>query len=356
MALEDKTEQATPEHRKEARKKGQVARSTDITSAFVLLAGIWVIKSAFPAMANQMSSTTCLLLGNLSSFHATFDETHRLFVQMLLVFFKVVGPLLGVAVLAAVAANLAQVGFLFSSQSLVPDLTRIDPLKGVARMFSGRSFVELVKSLLKVGLLGYVVYSYLGSQKEAILSIGTMERTEAGQIIQQILWGLCIRAAATLLVIAILDYVYQKFQFEKSIKMTKQEVKEEFKRSEGDPQIKAQFRRRHREMARKRMMQDVPKADVVVTNPTHLAVALRYDSKKMNAPIVVAKGQRLVAERIKEIARKSGVPIVENKPVARALFADVEIGHPVPVELYQAIAEILAFVYRLKRSGYSHVD
>jgi flagellar biosynthetic protein FlhB len=181
-----------------------------------------------------------------------------------------------------------------------------------------------------------------------VVALGTLSQDEAARTAGDLIWQLAIRVCSVILVIASIDYIYQRQQFEKSIRMTKQEVKEEFKRSEGDPKIRGAIRQRQREMSRRRMMQDVPTSDVVITNPTHYAVALKYDSQTMAAPVVVAKGQRLVAQRIKDIARKHHVPLVENKPVARALFASAEIGDSVPVELYQAVAEILAFVYRLK--------
>lgn len=351
MALEDRTEQATPQHRQEARKKGQVAKSAEITSAAVLLSGLMAGRAAGPMMAGQLSSMAAHFLGNLASFQPTPENARLVFIDAVSAGLKTVAPILGAVVVAGLVSNVAQVGFSYNLQPLAPDLTRIDPMKGFARMFSTRSLMELLKSIAKVSIIGCVVWVFLRNQASTVIGLGTVPQDEAGRVAGDLIWQLCVRACSVILVIASIDYIYQRQQFEKSIRMTKQEVKEEFKRSEGDPQIRAAIKQRQREMSRRRMMQDVPTADVVITNPTHYAVALKYDSHKMAAPVVVAKGQRLVAQRIKDIARKHHVPLVENKPVARALFASAEIGNPVPMELYQAVAEILAFVYRLKHGA-----
>ncbi len=349
MGLEDRTEQATPQQRLESRKKGQVAKSNDVTSAFILLTGLMVVRWTAPGMMRHLSSAMERYLGNLSTLPLTTAGAQTLFSEASMIFLRVLGPLLGALFLAALVVNVAQVGMVLSLQPLAPDFKRMNPMSGLTRMFSVRSSVELAKSLLKVSILGWVVYSFLRDQQSTVISLGVVDTREAARLSGDLIWRLCVRACAVLLVIASLDYIYQRMQFEKSIRMTKQQVKDEFKRSEGDPLIKSQFRQRHREMAAKRMMQDVPKADVVVTNPTHIAVALKYDGATMAAPIVLAKGQRIMAERIKQVAKEHKVPIVENKPVARALFKTAEIGHPVPVDLYQAVAEILAFIYRLRQ-------
>jgi flagellar biosynthetic protein FlhB len=351
MAHDDKTEAATPQRRKDARNKGQVARSPEVTSVMVLFCGIYVLKGIAPMAVQQLASAMTQFLGNLSSFSATQTGVQDLFLQVTLTFFRIAGPLLGAVALVGLISNLAQVGLFFSGKLLAPDLTRIDPIKGIGRMFSGRALVELAKSLAKIVVVGYVIWLFLKGEQSTVVSLGLVDRSEAARITGDLIWRLCVRACSVLLLIAGGDYIYQKVQFEKSIKMTKQEVKEEFKQAEGDPHVKAQFKQKHRQLAMQRMMQDVPKADVIITNPTHYAVALKYDSETMAAPVVVAKGKDLIAQRIKQIAKENGVPTVENKPVARALFAATEIGHPVPVDLYQAVAEILAFVYRLRYGG-----
>jgi flagellar biosynthetic protein FlhB len=212
--------------------------------------------------------------------------------------------------------------------------------------------VELLKSLIKVSAVGFVAFSYLKQGYPSLAKLAVTPFEEATAQVGALCWGLLTRTCAVIAVIAILDYMYQKIHLENSLKMTKQEVKEEYKRSEGDPQVKGQIRRRQRAMARRRrMMQDVPKADVVITNPTHLAVALKYDPSNMSAPIVLAKGQRLIAQQIKAIAAEHDITIVENKPVARMLYKVVEVGEPIPEDMYQAVAEILAFVFRVSRKA-----
>jgi flagellar biosynthetic protein FlhB len=287
-------------------------------------------------------------LGNSSAYPETPDGAYSLLVRVAVDFLRIVTPLLAGVALTGIVANVGQVGLMFSSHLLKPDYSRMDPMKGVARMFSGRSMVELLKSLAKLAVMGWVAWAFLKGERDTIVSLGLMDHAQAGQHVRDLIWRLCLRMSLVMMVIAGADYLYQRFQFEKSIKMTRQEVKEEMKRSEGDPIIKSQFKRRHRQLAMKRMMQDVPTADVIVTNPTHYAVALKYEAKSMSAPVVVAKGADFVAQRIKEIAKEHHIPTVENKPVARSLFAAAEVGQAIPVELYHAVAEILAFVYRLR--------
>jgi flagellar biosynthetic protein FlhB len=262
---------------------------------------------------------------------------------------QAIGPLVGALMLVGVVANLAQVGFMFSHQALKPDWQRLNPLTGLKRIFSGRGLVELLKSLLKLTIIGVIVYITLRDHYPTLASTSRMSLAAAASSLTQIGLTVGLRVGAAMLVLAVADYFFQRYEFEKSLRMTKQEVIEEAKRQEN-PQLKARIRSRQRQLAMSRMMAAVPKADVVITNPTHLAVALSYKKGQMRAPQVVAKGERLVAGRIKEIAQAHGVPLVENKPLARALFSSVEIGHEVPLDLYQAVAEVLAFVYRLKNS------
>jgi flagellar biosynthetic protein FlhB len=297
----------------------------------------------------QLSALTIRAFDDLAFFQATQKDVQELGRAVSLQFLAIVAPILGATALTGVVANVSQTGFLLTSQPLSPDFTRLDPLKGMARLFSVRSSVELIKSIAKAGVIGVVAWHFLNGERATLASLSVTHHTVAARTAAELVWRLSMRACVALLIIAGLDYLYQRIQHEKTLRMTRQEVKEEMRRSEGDPLVKSQFKQRHRQLAMQRMMQDVPKADVVVTNPTHLAVALRYDPESMAAPAVVAKGQRLIAEKIKEIARKHRVPLVENKPVARMLFKSTEIGSPVPVELYQAIAEILAYVYRLRR-------
>jgi len=258
-------------------------------------------------------------------------------------------PLLLVLGAASLAANMLQVGFLFSSEALAFDFSKLNPLQGLVRMFSMRSFVEMMKSLLKAGVVTWVIIDFFKTRVVQALEMLQDDFDALGPTIFRLAMALLLRAVSVLLVIAIADYAWQRWQFEKSLRMTKEQVKEEYKRTEGDPMVKGRIRGKQRMLARQRMMAAVPTATVVVTNPTHLAVALRYDPASMDAPLVVAKGQRLVAARIKEIAKEHGVPVMENKPVARALYDACEVNESIPLELYRAVAEIIAFV--MKQSG-----
>lgn len=254
--------------------------------------------------------------------------------------------LLGVAAVGFVCSAL-QVGLVFSNKALQPKATRLNPISGISRMFSARSAVELGKAIAKVLAIGCVVYSFMKDKYVVVVNMVGGDYRQTCSQIGELAYAVMLRATIAMFVIAAFDYMYQRYQHEKQLKMTKQEVKDDMKRTEGDPHIKSKIRQKQREIAQRRMMQEIPKADVVVTNPTHFAVAIKYDAEVSPAPIVVAKGQDLIAKRIKEIAMENNVPIVENKPLARALYASVEIGNEIPAELYQAMAEILAYVYRL---------
>ena len=292
----EKTEEPTSKKRSDAAKKGQVAKSQELNTAFVLLVGFFILKLLWESIYGNIADYTVYTFSHLMRSMDT-EFVIELFIGIILIFFKTALPIMLAIMVVGLAINFYQVGLLFNTEKLEPKLSNLNPISGFGRIFSKRSLMELVKSLMKIAIIG-------GDQK---------------------------------------------WQLTQDLKMTKQEVKDEFKQMEGDPQIKGKIKQKQREMAMMRMMQEVPKADVIVTNPTHYAIALQYE-QGMTAPVVIAKGQDLVALRIKEIARESRVPIVENKPLARALFATVEVGGSVPQELYKAVAEVLAYVYRLKRN------
>lgn len=260
----------------------------------------------------------------------------------------VVAPIFIIVVIMGAGATIGQIGFLTAWENLTPDLNRINPLSGFTKIMNMRSLVEGLKSLLKIAIVGIV--SFMIIKKELVftpqvvqLSVGQIF-AYMGHVTFKLVGGICVFMGG----LAALDYGFQRWDLEKRMRMTKQEVKEEFKQREGDPLIKSRIKRIQRDLAQKRMMEAVPKADVVVTNPTHIAVALKYDRENMAAPVVVAKGADFVAEKIKELARKYNVPVIENKPLARNLFKNIKIGHPIPKSLYNAVAEVLAYVYRIK--------
>ena len=260
-----------------------------------------------------------------------------------------VAPVVLFLLVAALVANYAQVGVLFTGQPLMPKANRLSPLTGIKRIFSARGLVELAKGLFKIGAVSYLTWLTIAAEADRMVAFMDMGIGQILLLSGNIVLTLAFRITLLLLVMAILDYAFQRWDYEKNLRMTKQEVKEELKQQEGDPQQRARVRSLQREMSQRRMMGDVEQADVVVTNPTHIAVALKYKSDTMDAPIVLAKGQRLVAERIKELAREAGVPLVENKPLARALFKTAQIGEQIPEELFKAVAEVLAFVFQLRR-------
>jgi flagellar biosynthetic protein FlhB len=348
---DERTEAPTPRRRSEARKKGQVAKSIEINSAAIILAAFWLLNITGPRFYDGLSSLMQRSFTEIASIDTiTFNtlRTGGLAAGGMMV--KIVAPLVLTLMLVGVVANVLQVGFMFSTKALQPDLNKINPLNGVKRLFSGRGFADFVKSLLKLLAVGIVVYLTLRDNYSAIAATSRMALPAGLGMLSQLGIKVGLRVAVIMIVIAVIDLFYQRWEFEKSLRMTRHEIKEEQKNIEN-PELKRRIRTRQRELAMRRMMAAIPEADVVITNPTHLAVALRYQQGRMQAPKVVAKGQRLVAERIKEKARQHQVPLVENKPLAQSLFKMVEIGQSIPVELYQAVAEVLAFVYHLKSAG-----
>ena len=348
-SFQEKTEPATPRRRREAREKGNIARSVEINSAVVLITGIVALKLFGGHLKMHLLGAAQWIFSRLTVIEITTDNMQSYVLTGLKLMGLMLAPIVLMIMVAGVSASLAQGGFVFAGEPLIPKFSKISPITGLKRMFSMRSIVELLKGLMKLFIVVIIGYTTIKAEFNTYPYLVDKDVPQIVAFLGQVGFKLMIRAGVVLLIMALFDYAYQKFEYEKKLRMTKQEVKEEFKRTEGDPLIKARIRSIQRERARQRMLSDVPKADVVVTNPIHLAVALKYDSKKMGAPMVVAKGARLVAEKIKEIARVHDVPIVENKTLARLLYRSTEIGAQIPFELYKAVAEILAYVYRLKR-------
>ncbi len=351
---QEKTEQASPRRREEARKKGQVARSQELSSVAVLAAGLLFFYFGSSTMVQKILDMMKMQLANAGAKSLDSSASVQALLGNLMVdTFFIVFPFLLVVIAAGLLANYFQVGFLLSAEPLTPDLSKIDPIKGFKRLFSLRALAELIKNCLKILIISVVVYLTLTSEAENTLMLADKSIWDIMACVGDITFKIIFRTCWILLFLAALDYLYQRWEFEKSLRMTRQEVKDEHKQSEGDPMVKARIRRIQREIARRRMMSKVPKADVVITNPEHLAVALKYDAEKMLAPVVVAKGTGEVAEKIRKIARENGVPVLENKPLARALFKLVKVNSAVPETLYRLVAEVLAYVYSLrKRAAY----
>jgi flagellar biosynthetic protein FlhB len=347
-SYQEKTEPATPKRRQEARKKGQVAQSREIPSAVVLLSGLGFFAFSGSWMFLNFSEFMEGIFQNIGSLNFDNSSVYPLLSEVLQQVFMILMPLMLIVLIAGVAANLLQIGFLFTGEPLVPNLSKLDPIKGIKKLFSLRSLVELVKALLKVLFVGGIAFLLLKGELETIPSLTQMGVGEILSFIGRVAFKICFYTCLVLIALSALDYAYQRWQHERELKMTKQEVKDELKQREGDPAVKARIKRIQREMAQRRMMEMVPEADVVITNPSKLAIALKYKAEGMIAPKVIAKGAGLIAERIKEIAREKGIPIIENRTLARTLFKLVEIGDFIPENLYRAVAEILAYVYRLK--------
>ena len=350
MADPEKIYPATPHKRNESREKGQVAKSNELATtlaligvlSFFFVAGydtyhhlIDIMYGAFTAIGGQLSAAKTILI----------------FLGLMGIAFKIIAPVMIVAVIVGVLANIFQIGLIFSSQPLMPQMSRINPISGFQRILSMRGLFEAVKSIFKIGLIGYIVYRTIMSGLVDVVSLVDADKSNIAALfvstVGRIGFQVFLRAALALLFLSIFDLLYQRWQHEQDIRMTREEIREEMKRTEGDPEIRRRIRRVQRELSQARMMKAIPEADAVITNPVHLAVAIKYDYEVMDSPYVVAKGERKIARQIREIAEEHGVPIVENPPLAQALYKNVEVGEVIPMEFYQAIAEVLAYVHEL---------
>ena len=345
---QEKTEQATPKRLQEMREKGQVAKSREVPSAAILIASLLIFYFLGSAMIKDIMELMEWSFAKTARFELQSGNFNWMLLELFRKGLKIVTPLFVALMAVGLLSNIAQVGFLFSTKAIAPKFSKLDPLKGFGRMVSKQALVELIKSLFKVAVVGCVTYFTVKDELDQIIPLMDKEIWSIMTYIGSVCFKILLRTCWVLIVLAVIDYVFQKWDYMQEAKMTKQEVKDEFKQREGDPLIKSRVRQAQREMAKRRMMESVPNADVVITNPTHLAIALEYNTQNMSAPQLTAKGSRLMAERIKAIAQENNIPIVENKPLARALFKGVEIGQEIPTVFYKAVAEILSYVYQLK--------
>lgn len=350
FADEEKTEAPTPKKRKDTREEGQILQSKEVTAAFMLVLaflGLKVFGEYIVIYLLEFMTNTYKAIDNVDKL---FYENNLMveFTQIVAIFLGLTIPILAVAFLSALVLSYLQVGFLFTTKPLKPKLSRLNPIEGFKRLFSKKALVELVKSILKILLIGYIFYSFMESNIVEMISLSRLEPSIIFKKISSLAYSLSMKIAGVLIALGFMDYLFQWRQHEEELKMTKHEIKEEHKQTDGDPQIKSKIREKQRRMAMSRMMQDVPEADVIITNPTHIAIAIKYDMDSYQAPYVLAKGVNLVAENIKKVGGENSIPIIENKPLARALNESVEIGDIIPEELYEAVAEVLAYVYNLK--------
>jgi flagellar biosynthetic protein FlhB len=345
---QEKTEQATPKRQRESREEGQVVHSKEVSSALVLLGAIVAFYAAGSWMVHRMAGVMQRYFGVMGAISLRGDSLQTLVLNVMVDFALIVFPVMLATLVLGVAASVFQVGFTISTKSLSPKLSRLNPIQGIGRLFSLRSSVDVIKALAKILLLGGLAYSLIKGETQALSLLIQMNVMDIWVFIGRVSLRICLYTFLAMAAIACLDYLFQWWQHQKDLRMTKQEIKEESRQAEGDPKVKSRIRSIQLEMSRRRMMEGVPGATVVITNPTHLAIALRYDAHDMQAPKVVAKGAGFIAEKIKEIARSNRIPVVENKPLARALFKAADVGAYIPLEMYRAVAEILAYVYRLK--------
>ncbi len=346
----EKTEKATPKKRQDERKKGKVAKSQDVNTAILLLVCFIALAVAGPFMKERVLSLFSNAFTSYIHFEVTVHTIPLLFLELFIEMAYVIAPIMLIAVIGAMAANLMQVGFLFTTEPLKFDLKKIDPIKGAKRIFSIRALVELLKSLFKIVFIGAVTFTIIWINKEHMMMTALKDVDSALSFFGNVTMTMGIAATIALLILAVFDYAYQRWDFEKNLRMSKQDIKDEHKNIEGDPLIQAKIKEKQREFAMRRMMSDVPKADVIITNPTHFSVAIAYDEEKASAPYIVAKGIDEVALKIREIAKAHQIPMVENRQLARSLYASLEIQEVIPEQFYKAIAEILAYVYQVDKT------
>ena len=349
----EKTEKPSPKKRRDAREEGQILQSKEVNTVVILFSCFFALKIFGSFMTTELSNLMIDMFNELKDVERFLNPNNFMFniLNLLSVFSIVVGPLLLVAFASSLIVNYAQVGFLFTTKTLKIKLNRLNPIEGFKKMFSKKSIVELVKSILKITLVGYIAYSFAISQITRIIKYPDMETFTFFINFADLIYGFILRILGVLLLLSFMDYFFQWREHEKNLMMSKQELKEEYKQTEGDPIVKGKIKQKQREMAMSRMMQDVPTADVIITNPTHYAVAIKYDKDKFDAPYLVAKGVDIIAENIKKVAKENDVPLVENKPLARGIYASIDINEAIPEELYEAVAEILAYVYSLKNES-----
>jgi len=347
----DKTEDPTPHRMREAREKGQIAKSKEITTAVLLLLTYFLFRYMGQFMWFQLHDTSAAIFNYIPDIANDFSL--MLVGYLLLLGIRALAftlaPIFAIAFIAALVAEAAQTGFVASADPLSPKLERISPFSGFKKIFSLQGLVETFKSILKIAIVFYI--AWVAVRDDFPLIIGSIDTSPYSVLILggSIAYKVAIRVGVFYLIVAFLDYMYRRWEYMKNLKMTKQEVKEEYKRLEGDPMVKQRMRDLQRQVAQQRMMSSVPQADVVVTNPTHIAVALKYKQPKMKAPLLLAKGERLIAQEIRRIAEENFVPVVENEPLARSIFRTTKLNREIPRQLYQAVAEVLAYVYKKKR-------
>lgn len=347
MADDSKTEKASPKKRKDERKKGHVAVSKDVVMIATLLGTFVMLKALFPLMYRTMRDYMIKYVSLAPLADTMSDYTTSIYWDMVIAIAKAAIPIILVSTTLAVIGTGVQTGFLFTKSNMAPKFERLNPIKGIKNLLSLKSLVELIKNLIKIIILSVILYQIIKGDLRAVSRTIDMNVMDSSVYVLNSIMDMVMKVSIVFLAIAGFDYFYQWWDYERQIKMSKQEMKEEYKQTEGNPEIKGRIRNIQRERARSRMMQSVPTADVIIRNPTHFAVALRYDIEKDNAPVLLAKGQDELALRIVAIGEEHGIYVLENKPLARGIFASTKVGEPIPPEYYGMVAEILVYVYRM---------
>lgn len=351
---QDKTEQATPKKKEDQRKEGNVLQSKEIPIVTTMIATFFGFALLYPFVESVILDVvkSCMELIETQE-TLTISDAQNFFIQGLLSFAMAAVPILLIAGLVGILSTVAQTRGLVSFKSMKPKFNRMNPLEGIKRLFSLKGFVELLKSILKIVVLIAVIYVVIKNELPTVPKLIDTSLVGTKEYVGSLILDVVKKVIIAFVFLAAGDYLYQRWQFEKNLRMTKQEVKEEYKNMEGDPQIKGKIKSKQQEMARRRMMQDVPDANVIIRNPTHYAVALKYDPEKHHSPMVIAKGQDSLAMRIVAVAERHDIVTMENKPLARALYAEVDIGKEIPKEYYNAVAEVLAYVYSIKKKEWN---
>ncbi|HBF9017502.1 fused FliR family export protein/FlhB family type III secretion system protein [Clostridioides difficile] len=348
MGSTDKTEEATPKKKGEQRKKGNIAKSKELPIAMTLLAFTLLVPTLFSYVVNTLKSSLNYFLSLDFYMNINYSSIEKLVIAGLMDFFKIFLPIAIPFLVLGIVANLFQVGILFTGETLKPNLSKLNPISGFKNMFSMRSLSTLIKDTAIISILAYIGYTFFQDNYLDILKLGNIYLPTLMYTVKDLVYSILSKICVAMIVIAVADYVYQRYSHKKQLRMTKQEVKDEYKNSEGDPEIKAKIKQKQRQISSQRTMQAVPSATVIVTNPTHLSIAVRYEKGKDQVPVVVAKGADYLAFKIREIAKGNDIPIIENKPIARLLYKQVEIDQEIPEDMYQAFAEILVAVYKIK--------
>ena len=348
LSMSDKTEEPTPKKKKDARKQGNIAKSAEVNKAMTFIAILVVIYMMSGSIISELQGFIVNILSGDFSMTMNDNTIKILMFKVMMSFMKIVLPISLIIMVFGILGSLIQTGLFFSMESLKPKFSKLNPLTGLKNMFSMKAIVNLIKSMVVICIMIYLGYSFMSKNFEGIIKSGDIYLPYMFNIVLDLIKSILTSISLAVAVVAVLDYGYEKFSHKKGLKMTKQEVKEEYKQMEGDPHIKGKIKQKQRQMANQRMMQAVPSSTVIVTNPTHISIAIRYEQGKDTTPIVVAKGADEVAFRIREIAKSHDIPIIENVPLARLIYKEVDIDQEIPEEMYKAVAEVLVAVYKIK--------